>query len=298
VRKSSGSIFLLVIILVVVAVLIVVGAFVFKSSQSKLTLPVSKNIKSPFSNIKFNTNNKEKDVALKAVKDMQKTLECQYNIDKKYPDSLIALLDLKNKCTLPEEFVLPKIMGDNWDSVNYTSTNNGQGYRFEMTVVPGEGYGVTENKTEYVVIPKTVQVDLLSKARDSQRDFDLDSLSKYIDLASVQSSDLAKFLCNGESTCVGDSRLTNSTKTDGTGWIKVNFASTGNIHFDSLALDPVNTDSNHYLYCADSSGWEIVGVLESKDNSKKMSSDGGIDSLKYEIGTNLYLLDALPNCKY
>lgn len=70
---------------------------------------------------------------------------------------------------------MPAIVA-NLDDLNYKSTNNGQGYYFEIAVVMGEGYIVTEKAIEYLIIPQDDQIEAFAKGRDSARKADASEL--------------------------------------------------------------------------------------------------------------------------
>ena len=81
---------------------------------------------------------------------------------------------------------------------------------------------------------------------------------------------------------------------DGTGWIPVDFASSSaGSPIDSLPIDPVNATSTglYYTYTTDGQTYKLSAFFESQKDAKIMASDGGIDPLLYEIGSN----PALPN---
>ena len=99
----------------------------------------------------------------------------------------------------------------------------------------------------------------------------------------------------------------NYTKTDGTGWIPVNFDGlTGGSPISNLPIDPVNTiasvsavvntDLVYRYSCAISPlSFEMDATLESTAytvTDNKMASDGGNSALYYEVGTNLSILGA------
>ena len=92
------------------------------------------------------------------------------------------------------------------------------------------------------------------------------------------------------------SSLINYRKTDGTGWIPVNFDSLDiGSPLSSLPIDPTNTTSTglYYVYVTGGS-WELSAVMESVKfgplgDEDKTSTDGGdLDSI-YEIGTDFTL---------
>ncbi|HPW34345.1 MAG TPA: Ig-like domain-containing protein, partial [Candidatus Paceibacterota bacterium] len=93
--------------------------------------------------------------------------------------------------------------------------------------------------------------------------------------------------------CVDQSVL---RKTDGTGWIPVNFDSIGaDSGIISLPIDPSNNadDLTFYTYAIDSSGkYELSAYLESiKERARVAAKDGGSDDDYYEIGTSFALLN-------
>ncbi len=88
--------------------------------------------------------------------------------------------------------------------------------------------------------------------------------------------------------CVSQANL---RKTDGTGWIPVNFQSlSSGSPLSALPIDPINTTSsgNYYTYTQGGS-WELTTIFESQKYIDKAAQDGGPDSAMYEIGTNLSL---------
>jgi prepilin-type N-terminal cleavage/methylation domain-containing protein len=88
----------------------------------------------------------------------------------------------------------------------------------------------------------------------------------------------------------------NYRKTNGTGWIPVNFDSLDiGSPISSLPIDPTNTTSTNLFFTYITGGsWELNAVMES-DKSKlsgsndKTSVDGGDSYSTYEIGTDLSL---------
>ncbi|MFA6495429.1 MAG: type II secretion system protein [Candidatus Paceibacterota bacterium] len=90
-------------------------------------------------------------------------------------------------------------------------------------------------------------------------------------------------------------------KTDGTGWIPVNFSTMiGTPLLSSLPVDPTNATSsgNYYIYVTDGSGrWEFDARLVSLkygygagNISAKTAQDGGNNDYLYEAGSKLDLL--------
>ena len=88
----------------------------------------------------------------------------------------------------------------------------------------------------------------------------------------------------------------NYKKTDGTGWIPVNFDSLDiGSPLSSLPIDPTNTTSTNLFYTyTTGNSWELNAILESSKQKlsggdDKTSVDGGDSYSTYEIGTDLTL---------
>jgi prepilin-type N-terminal cleavage/methylation domain-containing protein len=103
------------------------------------------------------------------------------------------------------------------------------------------------------------------------------------------------FPCRGSTYPIG----TNTRKIDSTGWIKINFVGQNNVSFsaNSLPVDPTNDSTYHYTYCASGNQWEVNATLAVNDQNK-MQNDGGDDPNKYEIGTNMSLINVVSGCNY
>ena len=86
--------------------------------------------------------------------------------------------------------------------------------------------------------------------------------------------------------CSGNSQ-TGTRSVDGTGWVKVNLSAQTTVNVPTLPIDPANTGNYKYTYKGNASGYKLLTVLESTQQSPKMANDGGIDNNSYEVGTNL-----------
>ena len=133
-------------------------------------------------------------------------------------------------------------------------------------------------------------VALLEKGRDSTRLQDIDNLNKAIGLA-LADGEILLADTSGCSTC---DTLSGTQAVDGTnGYVKYTIP-TGKVGLSkfvpALPLDPLNTAPNVYTYGSDGSVYEINAVLESTDNTAKMSTDGGNSATVYEVGTSLTVL--------
>jgi hypothetical protein len=139
--------------------------------------------------------------------------------------------------------------------------------------------------------------------RDVKRVTDLAILQNAINVA-VQESTLnpekPNILCKGlhiPSNCYGSSLLA-GLQTNGDGWVKTDLTQQTRVPIKELSIDPKNNQTFHYAYCASADNWEINTVLESPLYQNRMKDDGGDDDNKYEIGSNLTLMNKLPECKY
>lgn len=150
------------------------------------------------------------------------------------------------------------------------------------------------------------------EAEDEVRLGELGSLKQVITalIKDSSSSDIS-LLCNGhvdsQNSCFGSSIVygespkSTLTAADGSSWIKINLKTKEAIKVASvpdIPIDRVNNQTYHYVYCANNEGWEINTVLGSKKFNIKMSQDGGDNNGRYEVGSNLLLIDNTPNCKY
>lgn len=137
--------------------------------------------------------------------------------------------------------------------------------------------------------------ELKKRGDDAMRLADLAILQQAINSVSNEASASGKTpLCMGQSTpCSGTSNSndSDSRKSNGSGWVKVDLTSQKSVGVPILPLDPVNNDKYHYSFNSDGSGWEINVLLDSNFYKAKMSTDGGNNDNLYEVGTNLTLLN-------
>jgi len=77
-------------------------------------------------------------------------------------------------------------------------------------------------------------------------------------------------------------------KVDGTGWIPVNFSSTqAGPSLAILPVDPINNSSYYYAYIPGS--WSLTTKIESIKFIPTAQNDGGYDSNRFELGSDLAL---------
>lgn len=86
------------------------------------------------------------------------------------------------------------------------------------------------------------------------------------------------------------STTANFRKTDGTGWIPVNFSKMDISFLQTLPTDPVNDADYFYVYAGGVS-WESAVVFESqKSINDSGSKDNGNNAMAYEVGDNPQLI--------
>ena len=180
-----------------------------------------------------------------------------------------------------------------------------------------------------VVVVLIDPAEILAQSRDSQRISDLASIkgATQLVLASGTPSN-ASTVCDLDSqpisptstmwislpsgTSGGPAAYSSSTTqelstmADGTGWIRVNYASsTTGRAFSNLPIDPTNSSSYYYRWgCTYIGGiyeYEADATLESAKYKydcttsgcdRKATKDGGNSTTRYEIGNNLNVLPA------
>ncbi|MDP2855966.1 MAG: LamG-like jellyroll fold domain-containing protein [bacterium] len=185
-----------------------------------------------------------------------------------------------------------------------------QGFSLMELLVSLAVIGVLTAITVVVINP----AEFLKKDRDGQRIADLNSI--YLALQMAHSSELSLGVCDGTkiyASLPSTSTLSNDNlpsgvswvqasqgavmRTDGTGWIPINFNSLGSLSLLSyLPLDPKNSfgDNLFYTYSCDSSGtYTLTAWFESKyynlnGSDPQSKNDGGPDPYLYEIGSNLF----------
>lgn len=126
---------------------------------------------------------------------------------------------------------------------------------------------------------------LIQKSRDSKRLQDLDALQKAITISIVE----------GEMTlgaATGDSGA-GTQAVGGTGWVAYTIPAgkTGlSKYIPTLPIDPLNTGANVYYFASTANAFELNAILEHADNITKMTTDGGNDPARFEVGTSLTLI--------
>lgn len=149
-------------------------------------------------------------------------------------------------------------------------------------------------------------LELTRRGRDAARLTDLSNLQSAINVAVQEStgSSTVAILCKasglypcGGPTDTGTSNI-GTRVSDGNGWVKVDLSSQKSVSVPTLPVDPTNSDTYHYTYCANNDAWEIDTVLESDQQKSKMANDGGNENGldpttgRYEVGSNLSLIAA------
>ena len=126
---------------------------------------------------------------------------------------------------------------------------------------------------------------LIMKSRDSKRLQDMDSLVKALTISIVEGEVLL-------GTSTGNSG-TGTQSVAGTGWVAYTIPTgkTGlSKYIPTLPVDPLNTTPNFYYFASDGANFELNTILESPDNTTKMTTDGGTDLGRFELGTALTII--------
>jgi len=130
-------------------------------------------------------------------------------------------------------------------------------------------------------------VAMMQKSRDAKRLSDLDQLVRAMHIGLVEGEiTLTAMVTTGDS-------LSGTQVVTGGGWVSytVPTGKTGlGKYISTLPIDPVNTGTNVYSYKSTLTDFEFNAVLESLDNTTKMSTDGGTAAAVYEVGTKLTIL--------
>lgn len=136
-------------------------------------------------------------------------------------------------------------------------------------------------------------LELTRRGRDAARLTDLANLQQAITIAVQEASvaAVAYVACASDTdvTCTGNS-VDGTRLTNGTGWVRINFAGQSSVTVPTLPIDPTNTTGAtgfHYTYCGSTNSWRILARLESEQQIGKMSADGGPSNSHYEVGSNL-----------
>ncbi|HEY5601165.1 MAG TPA: type II secretion system protein [Patescibacteria group bacterium] len=120
----------------------------------------------------------------------------------------------------------------------------------------------------------------IGKARDSRRKTDVASLAKVVEEYYVENF---RTLPATGTYVSNDSLIADPSDANGNGWIPQILTNQTKV----LPIDPLNDATHFYRYCADTAtfslNYEIDAFLEADTNL--MSSDGGDDPNRYEIGT-------------
>jgi len=141
-------------------------------------------------------------------------------------------------------------------------------------------------------------LELTKRSRDAARLTDLANLQQSINVAVQEATNSTQYiLCGGvQAQCGQTYTTTNATAatrvSNGTGWVKVDLSSANAVSVPTLPVDPVNSGVNVYSYTANATGttWEINAVLESVQQTAKMTNDGGNNTAAYEVGSQLDLV--------
>jgi len=154
--------------------------------------------------------------------------------------------------------------------------------------------------------------ELLAKGRDTRRNSDIDNINRALDVYDSQGGDFSTTQANivyislpdSSSTCASYTNLpplppgpptwsyrcatsANLRKTDGNGWIPLNFTQISGLSMPVLPIDPINTDTNQLYYTYIKGSWNLTAKMESRTLTQSLAStDSGTDPTRYEKGTD------------
>lgn len=156
--------------------------------------------------------------------------------------------------------------------------------------------------------------EIFASARDSKRLTEIGDLKRAIDMFQVEKIDgnllgssqtIYISIPDSSSTCVNITSLpalptgwtyhcattTNLAKTDGTGWMPIDFSSLTNPPIYKLPVDPQNDaiSGRYYTYAADSTSgrYELTGLLEAQKEYTASVNDGGSLPGVYQTGSGI-----------
>lgn len=136
-------------------------------------------------------------------------------------------------------------------------------------------------------------IELRRRSNDAARLSDLANLQQAINVAAQEATVSGDaILCFNTAVPCQEATFplqTDTRKSDGSGWVKVNLSAQTSVSMPVLPVDPVNDATHYYEYYSDGSAWKMTAVLESDQQSIKMLNDGGIEDAEYEVGSNLTL---------
>ena len=141
--------------------------------------------------------------------------------------------------------------------------------------------------------------EALKKSRDTNRISDVNTIKTALGIYLTSTTTPWLGGATADTSCgtIKSSTTTLVTLVDGTGWIPVNLLSlTGGAPISNLPNDPLNTGIYGYWYKCNSANktFEVSAVLESSaygpgGADDKSAKDGGNESGRYEVGTDLTL---------
>ena len=130
---------------------------------------------------------------------------------------------------------------------------------------------------------------LLAKGRDARRLEDIEALNKALALALADS----EITLTATGTCTTCTSLSGTQVVTGDGYVKYALP-TGKTglgkYLAALPVDPLNTGASVYTFASTTANYELNLVLESPDNTAKMTTDGGNAAGVLEVGTSLIVL--------
>ena len=135
---------------------------------------------------------------------------------------------------------------------------------------------------------------ILAKSRDSRRYADVTTLATAVNLylADGKVFDGTALIGGQEYKSTAQDKAA-AGENNGTGWAKIDLTKiSSGTPLAKLPIDPINNDTYFYAigFNVKENTYEINCAFEDKDNVPKQSIDGGNNTGRYEVGTNLEIL--------
>jgi prepilin-type N-terminal cleavage/methylation domain-containing protein len=138
-------------------------------------------------------------------------------------------------------------------------------------------------------------VESAKRGRDAIRMSDLSSVFRAItiaiDIAGEPSPQLLCFQTSAPCSGVSDQVGIDTAKSDGSGWVKIKLDTVAGAIFPKLPTDPLNKEGWKYEYKSSGYAFEVNTAFESQEYLQKMNDDGGNNVVKYELGSDLSLIN-------
>lgn len=133
-----------------------------------------------------------------------------------------------------------------------------------------------------VVLVAINPLNTIKKSRDSRRMFDLRTIETAIVNAKSENPNFRLCAAQGTSPCKYSSYPQSNTP-----WLPIK------LNLSALPIDPSNTATNNYTYCAKGKDYEVETMMEDPNSVKGSGTSNKSLNNKYEIGTNTKICESI-----